>query len=52
MPRKYVKKSKYWDKFDKESKASTSNLEDLYKLNQDWEPSFEGSPYYTAKASC
>lgn len=51
MPRKYTKKSKYWNQFKKESKASTSNLEDLYKLDQKWEPTFEGEPYYHSKAS-
>ena len=52
MPRKYTKKSDYWNKFQKESAASNSNLEDLYKVDEKWQPTFEGSPYYTSKASC
>ena len=52
MPRKYTKKSEYWKKFDKQSSASTSNLEDLYKVEDPWEPTLEGSPYYVSQASC
>ena len=52
MPRKYTKKSDYWKKFNKESSASTSNLEDLYKIDDPWEPTLEGSPYYVSQASC
>lgn len=52
MPRKYTKKSDYWNKFQKESAASNSNLEDLYKVDEKWEPKFEGQPYYTSSAAC
>ena len=52
MPRKYNKKSNYWNKFKKESTASDSNLQDIYKMKGAWEPSFEGAPYYVSNASC
>jgi len=49
MARKYIKRSDYWDKFNKASEKKS--LEDLYDANQNWEPSFEGSAYYTSKAA-
>ena len=51
MARKYKKKSNYWNKFKKESVASTSNLQDIYKMDSPWEPSFEGDPYYVSNAA-
>ena len=51
MARKYNKKSDYWNKFKKETNAGGAPLEDLYKLNNAWEPTFEGEPYYVSQAS-
>ena len=51
MARKYTKKSDYWQKFHREANAGNAPLEDLYKLNDPWEPAFEGEPYYVAQAT-
>ena len=47
MPRKYIKRSDYWNKF---SKASENRpLEDIYKMEDGWQPTFEGEPYYVSQ---
>ena len=49
MPRKYIKRSDYWNKF---SKASENRpLEDIYKMEDGWQPTFEGEPYYVSQAA-
>jgi len=50
MARKYTKKSQYWNQFSKAS-DNRQPLEDLYKMGEEWSPTFQGEPYYISKAA-
>lgn len=45
MPRKYTKRSNYWDKFSSGNESNNSSLEDLIK-DQPSEPQLVGDPFY------
>lgn len=52
MPRKYTKKSKYWDQFNTASSESTKSLNDLINSESGSEPISEGQSFYESVASC
>ena len=45
MPRKYTKKSDYWNKFSSGNESNNKTLEDLIEKNTS-EPQFVGDPFY------
>ena len=46
MPRKYTKKSNYWDKFSSGNKSDNASLESLVQKNPS-EPQLLGDPFYS-----